>query len=149
MPTDSPYQAFTPDGLDLTEEQTSLVCKAFAPDLTEEQTALVCKAFRCWNEDCFTDEEVAQTKAVFQHVFDTQAHLQGFLIEDALITQEQADKTNLYCMVVRQDSLEWIRLAFRVSNYEFCCVPRFELLRLVAMEYNDDPRDQEVQDYQI
>ena len=146
MPTDSPDQAFTPY---LTEEQTSLVCKAFTPDLTEEQTALVCKAFRCWNEDCFTDEDVAQTKAVFQHVFDTQAHLQGFLIEDALITQDRADKTNLYCMVVRQDSLEWIRLAFRVSNYEFCCVPRFELLLLVAMEYNDDPRDQEVQDYQI
>jgi len=111
--------------------------------LSEEQVELLCRAFREWNDASFTDQDVEGVKAIFQEVFGTQVALKGFPIDDALVMQAPSDKTTLYCMVVRPGFLEWVRLEFKVRNFEFLCLPRFELLRLVAMEYNDDPRDRD------
>ena len=106
--------------------------------LSEEQVELLCTAFREWNEFPFTDEQVERVKTIFREVFGTQAPLSGFVIDDALVMRDPSETTVLYCMVVRQGFLEWVRLEFKFPNFEFLCLPRFDLLRMVAMEYNND-----------
>lgn len=106
--------------------------------LSEEQVELLCTAFREWNEFSFTDEQVERVKTIFREVFGTQAPLSGFVIDDALVMRDPSETTVLYCMVVRQGFLEWVRLEFKFPNFEFLCLPRFDLLRMVAMEYNND-----------
>jgi len=54
------------------------------------------------------------------------------------VMRDPSETTVLYCMVVRQGFLEWVRLEFKFPNFEFLCLPRFDLLRMVAMEYNND-----------
>ena len=100
---------------------------------------LLARAFTDWNEDAFTDEEVEQVKTIFQGVFGTQSLLQGFTIDDALVMRAPDDSSILYCMVVRPppDAPQWVRLDFRVRNFEFMGLPRFELLCMVAAEYNE------------
>jgi len=106
--------------------------------LSKEQVELLCTAFREWNEFPFTDEQVERVKTIFREVFGTQAPLSGFVIDDALVMRDPSETTVLYCMVVRQGFLEWVRLEFKFPNFEFLCLPRFDLLRMVAMEYNND-----------
>ena len=50
----------------------------------EEQIELLCRAFYDWNDDSFTDDQVAGVITIFRDVFGTQGTLQGFAIGNSL-----------------------------------------------------------------
>ncbi len=109
-----------------------------------EETQLLLRAFSMWkHDDEFTDAEVAQVKAIFQHVFSTQQALLGFVIKDALIMRGEQDPEALYCLVVNGGGadVQFVRVPFTASNFHFSEESRFEEVLMIAAAYHNDPRD--------
>jgi hypothetical protein len=76
--------------------------------ITNTEKPLLLTAFAHWNNaECFSDEQVADVKTIFQRVFDDTTKLTGKLFGDALVMQPVNDKSLHYAMVVDGEVLVW------------------------------------------